>query len=140
VQVEIPIEMREDEANIAFFLPVDGATQRIYDERVDAAGMGFFIRPEEGNRIGMAIGRPEDGTRLSYRFSVRSRPQPVDPLPESIPALEHEERRRFASLLEATSTIQSDSEVVTALLQELAIDASNRAFALRQIHEFVVKD
>lgn len=140
VQIEIPVELRDDEANVAFFLPVDGPTQRIYDERVEASGMGFFIRPEDGNRIGMAIGRPEDGTRLSYRFSVRSRPLPVDPLPDSIPALTESEKKHFAPLLASTPTIQSDSEVVTTLLQELAVDPSNRARALRQIQEFIVKD
>ena len=140
VQIEIPLEVREDESNVAFFLPVDGPSQRIYDERVDAAGMGFFIRPEDGNRIGMAIGRPEDGAPLTYRFSVRTRQRPADPFPEEIPALGEGEAKHFAPLLASTPTIQSDAEVVSSLLQELAIDPSNRARAVREIQTFLVKD
>lgn len=140
VQIEIPLKLRADESEIAFFLPADGPTQRIYDERVDAAGMSFFIRPRGPNRIGMALGRPEDGVRLTYQFSVRTRPQPVDPLPEVIPAISEDERKHFSDLLASTPTIQSESEVVAALLEELAVDPSNRAAALRQIHEFLVKD
>lgn len=140
VQIEIPLELRSEESDVAFFLPADGPTQRIYDERVDAAGMGFFIRPRGPNRIGMAIGRPEDGARLTYRFSVRTRPQPVDPIPEAIPAIADSEKKHFAELLSSTPTIQSESDVVAALLDELAIEPSNRALALRQIHEFMVKD
>lgn len=140
VQVEIPLEAREEESTVSFFLPVDGPTQRIYDERVDAAGMGFFIRPENGNRIGMAVGRPDERAMLSYRFSVRTVPRPADPLPEEIPALGEGEARHFAGLLASTPTIQSDSEVVASLLQELAIDPTNRARALRDIHAFIVKD
>lgn len=140
VQVDIPLEAQEEESNLAFYLPVDGPTQRIYDEQVDAAGMGFFIRPEEGNRIGMAIGHPEDGTSLSYRFSVRIRPQPADPLPEEIPGLGESEAKTFASLLASTPTIQTDDPIVASLLEELAIDPSNRARALREIQAFLVKD
>lgn len=140
VQIEVPLQAPTDSARVTFLLPADGAGQRIYDEQVNAAGMQFFIRPKEGNRVGVALGEPEDGARLSYRFSVQTKPLPADPLPEVVPALMDTERRQLADLLEPEEEIQSQADIIDQLLEELAISPTDRALSLRQIHDFIVKD
>lgn len=140
VQIEVPLQTPSDTARITFLLPADGAGQRIYDERVNAEGMRFFIRPREGNRVGVAVGEPEDGTRLSYRFSVQTKPLPADPFPEVVPALADTEKKQLADLLQADEEIQSEAEIVAQLLEELAISRTDRALSLRQIHDFIVRD
>lgn len=142
VQTEVRLTNPDDKARVTFLLPADSGHQKIYDERVSSSGMRFFIRPREGNRVGVALGRPEDGaSSLSYRFSVQTR-GPAAPfvMPAKVPALTEDERKGFAGQLGPEESIQTDAETVAKLLEELAVPPDDRALALQQIHDFIVKD
>ncbi|AKU90198.1 UUP1 family membrane protein [Vulgatibacter incomptus] len=140
VQMEVRLTNPDDKTRITFFLPADGPGQRIYDERVSAEGMRFFIRPREGNRVAVALGKLDDGSRLTYRFSAQLLPSPHTELPKSLPPMGEAEARQLAPLLSPEEAIQSDAEQVASLLEELAISRADRAQAVRQIHEFIVGD
>ncbi|WP_373044644.1 UUP1 family membrane protein [Vulgatibacter sp.] len=142
VQTEVRLTAPEERTRLTFLLPADGGGQRIYDERVSADGMRFYIRPKDGNRVGVAVGRPDGPGRLVYRFSVQTRKSdgPRAVLPASAPALGDEERKEFTSLLGPEEAIQTDGATVSELLEELSVRRDDRAVALQQIHDFIVKD
>lgn len=142
VQTEVRLTNPDPRTRISFLLPADGPGQRIYDERVSADGMRFYIRPKDGNRVGVAVGQPEGGGRVVYRFSVQKRPRAHEgeQMPASTPALSTKERELLANLLGPEESIQSDAETVAQLLEELAIRRDDSAVAIQQIHDFVVKD
>lgn len=141
IQTELRLSNPDDRARIVFLLPVDSGRQKIYDERVSAQGMRFFIRPKGGNRVGLAMGKPEEGDGLTYRFSVQTRGDsgPVF-IPDRVPALTDGERQEFTDSLGPEESIQSDATIVDRLLEELAIQPDQRAVAVRQIHDFMVRD
>jgi hypothetical protein len=88
VQIEVRLAAPEERTRVTFLLPADGGGQRIYDERVSADGMRFYIRPRGGNRVGVVTGAPEGAGRILYRFSVQTM-QPATPavIPSSAPPL-----------------------------------------------------
>ncbi len=139
VQTEVRIEGAASDARVSFFLPADGPRQRIYDERVTAEGMRFFIRPRGRNRMGMAVGSPV-GPGISYRFSLQTVPAPDEPLPASSPPLSVEEAKRLADELGPDEAIQSDDPAVAKLLEELAVERGDPAGAVRLVHDFVVRE
>ncbi len=140
VQMEVRLFNPDDSAKVTFFMPADGTNQRIYDERVSAEGMRFFIRPRDGNRVAVAVGKPDEGSRLTYRFSMQTLPPKEGELPRSVPPIGEAEAKQLAALLAPEESIQSDAELVSSLLEELEIRGDDRAKALRQIHEFIVGD
>lgn len=141
VQIEIDAGETSEDARLVFLLPADGPLQKIYDERMSAEGLRFFIRPRgSNNRVGVAVGTTEGVGRISYRFSVQTRQAPDGELPEVLPALAPNEERQLATLLATEETIQVDAELVERILEELDISREDRATALREIHEFVTKD
>jgi len=141
VQTEVRLAGAEDRSRVTFLLPADGGGQRIYDERVSAEGMRFFIRPRGDNRVGLVVGRPEGSGRLVYRFSVQTLQDPSPPVfPASAPPLGAAEREQFAALLGPEESIQADAETVRELLAELAVRQDDSAAAVQQIHDFIVRD
>ena len=140
VQMEAKLIGPDDKSKVTFFLPADGPSQRIYDERVSSEGMRFYIRPKEGNRVAVAMGKPDEGSRLTYRFSLQTLPVQPAELPKSLPALATAEAQQLADLLGGEEAIQSDAEAIQRLLRELEIGKGDRAEALRRIHAYVVDD
>lgn len=140
VQLEVKLAAPEENPRVTFFLPADGPGQRIYDERVSAEGMRFYIRPREGNRVAVALGTPDEGSRITYRFSMQTLPSPPSELPASLPPLGEVEAKQLASLLGTEESIQTDAELVRKLLDELAVSRDDRIQAMRQIHEFIARD
>lgn len=140
VQFEVRLHNPEPNARITFFLPADGPSQRIYDERVSAEGMRFYIRPRDGNRVAVALGQPDENAKLGYRFSMQTLPSPPAELPTSLPPITEAERKQLSALLGTEEAIQTDAELVETLLEELAISRQDRILALQQIHEFIYRD
>ena len=140
IQLEVKLQNPAENARVTFFLPADGPGQRIYDERVSAEGMRFYIRPRDGNRVAVVVGRPDEGSRLTYRFSMQNLPAPQALLPASLPPLDEAEAKQLADLLGPEEAIQSDAELIPLLFEELAINREDRVVALRQIHEFIHRD
>lgn len=141
VQTEVRMRNPDERARVTFLLPADGPGQRIYDERVSADGTRFFIRPRGVNRVGVALGAPEVG-RIIYRFSVQTRPRGYQSreMPTSARSLGERERELLSDLLGPEESIQTDSETVAQLLEELAVKRDDPAAAVQQIHDFVVHD
>ncbi|HEY0839086.1 MAG TPA: 7TM domain-containing protein, partial [Vulgatibacter sp.] len=130
----------DEKSRVTFFMPADGPSQRIYDERVSAEGMRFFIRPRDGNRVAVALGKPDEGSRLTYRFSLQTLPTQRAELPKALPALGTAEAAQLADLLGPEEAIQSDADAIVQLLRELEIGKDDRVEALRRIHAFIVDD
>jgi transglutaminase-like putative cysteine protease len=126
-----------DKARVAFFLPADGPRQKIYDERLAADGMRFYIRPKDGNRMGLVVGDPTETPQVTYSFSLQTLAEPDRKLPASAPPLDAEDARARAATLEPEEAIQSDDPVVTRLLDELAVSRTDPVAALGSIHDFV---
>lgn len=140
IQMEAKLVGPDEKSRVTFFLPADGPSQRIYDERVSSEGMRFYIRPREGNRVAVAVGKLDDGSRLTYRFSMQTLPVQRAELPRSLPALSNAESQQLAELLAPEEAIQSDADAIQRLLRELEVRKEDRAEALRRIHAFMVDD
>ena len=139
VQIEVRLDKPTgDRTRAAFFLPADGPRQKIYDERLAAEGMRFYIRPKAENRMGVVVGSPTEAGAVTYSFSLQTLAEPDLPLPAGVPPLSEAEAKALATHLEPEEAIQSDAAEVVALLEELAVSRADRVAALSAIHEFVV--
>ncbi len=139
VQTEVRYRVDGEKPRLTFFLPADRPGQKIYDERVAAEGVRFFIKPRQGNRVGVAVGTPV-GEGVSYRFTLEAEPPVPAELPKSAPPLSAQETRRFVDELGADEAIQSDAPEVLRLAGELATDEEEPATAVRQLHEYVTRE
>ncbi len=139
VQTEVRYRADGEKPRMTFFLPADRQGQKIYDERVAAEGVRFYIRPKQGNRVGLAVGTPV-GEGVSYRFTLEAEPILPAELPATAPPLSAEETRRFVDELGADEAIQSDAPEVLRLVEELAVGEDEPAAAVKQLHEYVTRE
>lgn len=140
VQMQLRLEGSGDAAKVRFFLPVDRPDQRVYDERVLAEGMRFYIRPKDHNRVGYLRARFNGRNLVSYRFSVHLAPQAQAlPSPEEVNEAARQEKVD-PEYLAPSKSIQSDDDRIRARLREITAPGASRLDVVRAIYNYLADE